>query len=136
MTFVIHAFQADDAPLMAAAREIRNAVFCDEQGVPPELEWDGHDKTCEHFLLEQLAIIKPRVICALGKIAAQTLLRTETPISRLRGKIFYYHDIMLVPTFHPAYLLRNPAGKRAVWEDMKKIRRLIGEEQAASKPEA
>jgi len=76
---------------------------------------------CEEYLRRQIDCIKPRVICALGKFAAQTLLRTETPISRLRGKFHDYHGTVLMPTFHPAYLLRNPGEKRSVWEDMKKI---------------
>ena len=80
---------------------------------------------CESYLVEQLEIIKPRVICALGKFAAQQLLKTETPISRLRGKTYEYHGVTLIPTFHPAYLLRNASGKRPVWEDMKKIRRIL-----------
>ena len=78
---------------------------------------------CEDYLVRQLEIIKPKVICALGKFAAQTLLKDQTAISKLRGKIFDYHGIKLIPTFHPAYLLRNPSDKRLVWEDMKKIKR-------------
>ena len=78
---------------------------------------------CEGYLVRQLQIIKPKVICALGKFAAQTLLRDQTSISRLRGKFFDYYGIKLIPTFHPAYLLRNPRDKRLVWEDMKKIKR-------------
>ncbi len=81
---------------------------------------------CEGYLIRQLEIIQPKIICALGKFAAQTLLRSQTPISQLRGKLFDYHGIMLIPTFHPAYLLRNPQDKRLVWEDMKKIRRELG----------
>jgi len=79
--------------------------------------------TCEEYLKKQINLIKPKVICALGKFAAQTLLRTTDPISKLRGKFFDYQGAKLVPTFHPAYLLRNPNDKRLVWEDMKKIRR-------------
>ncbi len=78
---------------------------------------------CESYLIRQLEIIKPKIICALGKFAAQTLLRSQTPITQLRGKCYDYHGIKLIPTFHPAYLLRNPQGKRLVWEDMKKIKR-------------
>ena len=79
--------------------------------------------TCESYLIKQIELIKPKVICALGKFAAQTLLRSAEPITRLRGKFFDYHGAKLMPTFHPAYLLRNSSGKRAVWEDMKKIRK-------------
>jgi uracil-DNA glycosylase len=83
--------------------------------------------SCEPFLFRQIDVIKPKVIVALGKYAAQTLLRTETPISRLRGQQFDYRGATLVPTFHPAYLLRNPSSKRDVWEDMKLVKRLLTE---------
>ena len=66
---------------------------------------------------------------ALGKYAAQTLLRTETPISRLRGQLFDYRGATLIPTFHPAYLLRNPSSKREVWEDMKLVKKLLTENE-------
>jgi len=82
-------------------------------------------ESCEPFLFRQIDVIKPRVIVALGKYAAQTLLRTETPISRLRGQQFDYRGAKLIPTFHPAYLLRNPSSKREVWEDMKLVKRLL-----------
>ncbi|MGB3241644.1 MAG: uracil-DNA glycosylase [Candidatus Omnitrophota bacterium] len=81
---------------------------------------------CNSFLLKQIDIIKPKVICALGKFAAQTLLDTETPISRLRGKFYDYHGTKLMPTYHPAYLLRNLQGKKDVWADMKKIAAELG----------
>lgn len=77
---------------------------------------------CEPYLKRQIDIIRPKVICALGKFAAQTLLKVQTPITQLRGKFYDYDGIKLVPTFHPAYLLRNPGDKRLVWEDMKKIK--------------
>jgi DNA polymerase len=86
----------------------------------------GEISACNPFLLKQIDIIKPKVICALGKFAAQTLLGTETPISRLRGKFYDYHGTKLMPTYHPAYLLRNPRGKSDVWEDMKKIAAELG----------
>jgi uracil-DNA glycosylase family 4 len=81
--------------------------------------------SCEPFLFRQIDVIKPKVIVALGKYAAQTLLRSETPISRLRGQQFDYRGAKLIPTFHPAYLLRNPSSKREVWEDMKLVRSLL-----------
>jgi DNA polymerase len=80
---------------------------------------------CEDNVKRQAEIIKPKVICTLGKFASQTLLRTETPISALRGKFQQYNGIKVMPTFHPAYLLRNPADKKLVWEDMKKIKQEI-----------
>jgi len=82
---------------------------------------------CEPFLFRQIDTIKPKVIVALGKFAAQTLLRTLDPISRLRGRVFAFRGAKLVPTFHPAYLLRNPSSKREVWEDMKLVRKLLTE---------
>ena len=78
-------------------------------------------KACAPFLERQIAAIKPDLICALGTFAAQTLLETHKPISKLRGSFYQYMGIRLLPTYHPAYLLRNPAKKRDVWEDMKKL---------------
>jgi uracil-DNA glycosylase family 4 len=80
---------------------------------------------CEPFLFRQIDTIKPKVVVALGKFAAQCLLKTDTPISRLRGREFSYRDAVLMPTFHPAYLLRNPSSKREVWEDMKRVRDIL-----------
>jgi len=83
---------------------------------------------CEPFLKQQLALIKPEIIITLGRFAAQTLLKTSAPIGRLRGQWREYEGIALMPTFHPAYLLRNPSGKRPVWEDMKLVmQRLDGQ---------
>ena len=81
--------------------------------------------SCEPFLFRQIDIVKPKVIVALGKYAAQTLLKSDTPISRLRGQVLDFRGAKLVPTFHPAYLLRNPSSKREVWEDMKLVKRLL-----------
>jgi uracil-DNA glycosylase len=82
---------------------------------------------CEPFLFKQVEAIRPMVIVALGKYAAQTLLRTEESISRLRGRFFEYRGSLLMPTFHPSYLLRNPAAKREVWEDMRKVMETLRE---------
>ncbi len=82
--------------------------------------------TCEPFLLQQLDIIQPKVIVALGKFAAQTLLQSNEPISRMRGSWRDYHGIQLMPTFHPAYLLRNPNEKRKAWEDLQKVMEMLG----------
>ncbi|MBN1946475.1 MAG: uracil-DNA glycosylase [Bradymonadales bacterium] len=76
---------------------------------------------CEPFLIRQLEVIRPEVIIAMGRVAAQTLLRVKTPITRLRGRWTRYHGIRLMPTFHPAYLLRNPQAKREVWADLKQV---------------
>ena len=78
-------------------------------------------KTCFPYLERQIAAIQPDFIVALGTFAAQTLLGTTTSISRLRGRFHKYKEIKVVPTYHPAYLLRNPAKKRDVWEDMKML---------------
>ncbi len=83
-------------------------------------------KACFPFLERQLAVIQPEFICALGSFAAQTLLNTSAPISRLRGSFHDYHGIKVLPTYHPAYLLRNPAKKRAVWEDMQLLMQAMG----------
>jgi uracil-DNA glycosylase family 4 len=76
---------------------------------------------CEPFLIKQLEILRPKVICALGTFAAKTLLKTDVPISLLRGKFHLYQGIKLMPTYHPAYLLRNPGAKKQVWEDVQMI---------------
>ncbi len=81
--------------------------------------------TCEPFLFRQIDLIKPRVIVALGTHAAHTLLKTDVPISRIRGKQHEYRGAILIPTFHPAYLLRSPDRKREVWEDMKLVKSLL-----------
>ena len=102
---------------------IANVIKCRPPGnrnpTPDEV------RTCEPFLFAQVDAIRPRVIVALGTFAARTLLRTEEPISRLRGRVFDYRGAQLVPTFHPAFLLRSPDRKRDVWEDMKKIRTML-----------
>lgn len=82
---------------------------------------------CKEYLLRQIEIISPKVICCLGRHAACALLETEDPISKIRGKQIDYKGIALVPTFHPAYLLRNPAAKKEAWEDLKKIKRILPE---------
>ena len=102
---------------------IANVIKCR----PPQNRNPDQDEvdTCEPFLFRQIDVIGPKVIVALGTFAARTLLRTLDPISRLRGRVYEYRGAKLVPTFHPAYLLRNPASKREVWEDMKLVRSLL-----------
>jgi DNA polymerase len=82
--------------------------------------------SCEPFLVRQLELIRPEVVVALGKFAAQTLLRSKTPITQLRGRWFDYRGIRLMPTFHPAYLLRNPGDKRLVWQDIQQVMQVLG----------
>ena len=80
---------------------------------------------CSPFLLRQVQAIAPRAIVALGTFASQTLLGSRDPISRLRGRFHDYHGIPLMPTFHPAFLLRSPEKKREVWEDLQKVMKLM-----------
>lgn len=87
--------------------------------LPEEIE------ACREYIDAQVEMIKPKIICALGKFAAQALLETDEPISSLRGRSFEYKGTTLIPTYHPAYLLRNPNDKKLVWEDMKKIRDIL-----------
>jgi DNA polymerase len=77
--------------------------------------------SCEPYLKEQLRLIQPKIICTLGSPATKTLLRTKETITKLRGKWFTYENIKLMPTFHPAYLLRNPKKKSEAWEDLQEI---------------
>lgn len=104
---------------------IANIVKCrpprNRNPEPEEIE------ACRPFLQRQVDAVRPKVICALGRISAQTLLETEDGITHIRGRIFSYRGAKLVPTFHPAYLLRNPENKRECWKDMKLIRRLLHE---------
>jgi len=102
---------------------IANVIKCRPPGnrnpEPDEIE------RCQPFLFQQIGAVKPKVIVALGAFAAKTLLRTEDPISRLRGRIYDFHGAKLVPTFHPSFLLRSPDRKRDAWEDLKKVRALL-----------
>jgi DNA polymerase len=119
LTRIIHA--------MGLSREevyICNVVKCRPPGNrdprPEEIEM------CLPFLNDQLHLIRPQVICTLGRIAAQVLLQAEIKITRDRGKWSSYGDIPLMPTYHPAYLIRNPSEKRPVWEDIQQIMKHMG----------
>ena len=103
---------------------IANVIKCrppqNRNPEPDEVE------TCEPFLFSQIDAIQPRVIVALGAFAVRTLLRDDkTPISKLRGQQYSYRGTILIPTFHPAYLLRSPDKKKYVWEDMKQVRAIL-----------
>jgi uracil-DNA glycosylase len=99
---------------------IANIVKCRPPGNrTPELD---EIATCEPFLLRQLAFIRPKVIVALGSPSFQCLLRTREPITKARGQWREWNGMKVMPTFHPAFLLRSPDKKREVWEDMKKVR--------------
>ncbi len=111
---------------------IGNIVKC-----RPPLNRDPEDDeigTCLQFIRRQLEIISPEVIVSLGRISAQTLIGTKTPISRLRGKFYEYNGIPLMATFHPAYLLRNPKEKWSVWEDAMRVMERL--EEVSRKREA
>jgi DNA polymerase len=102
---------------------IANVIKCR----PPENRNPEPDEVaaCEPFLFRQVESIRPKVIVALGTFAAQALLRTQDSISRLRGRVYVYGGAKLIPTFHPAYLLRSPDRKRDAWEDLKRARVIL-----------
>ena len=87
--------------------------------LPEEIE------ACFPFLQEQIAVIKPRVICTLGAVATRAMLGPDVSITKIRGSIYDYEGIRLVPTFHPAYLLRNPPAKKYSWIDLKLVKKLL-----------
>jgi len=103
---------------------ICNVVKCR----PPENRLPEKDEisTCSPFLARQLTVINPKVVCCLGACAAQTLLETNQGISRFRGEWFDYRGSKLIATYHPAYLLRNPAAKGEVWKDLQKVMSVLG----------
>ena len=102
---------------------IANVIKCR----PPENRNPEPDEvqTCEPFLFQQIDAIRPRVIVALGSFAAKALLRSNDSISRLRGRVYDFRGAKLIPTFHPAFLLRSPERKRDAWEDLKRARALL-----------
>lgn len=115
---------------------IANVVKCrppdNRNPEPDEIE------RCEPFLFRQIETIKPQVIVALGSFAAKTLLRTQDPISRLRGRVYDYHGAKLIPTFHPSFLLRSPGQKKYAWDDLKKALSVMGRQPsgASAAPDA
>jgi DNA polymerase len=112
---------------MGLSREdvyICNVVKCRP---PKNRDPEGDEiETCLPFLKEQLNLIRPQVICTLGRIAVQALLGKDFKITRERGRWHSFMDIPLMPTYHPAYLLRNPSAKRQVWGDIQKIMKHMG----------
>jgi uracil-DNA glycosylase family 4 len=84
-------------------------------------------RCCENYLKKQIELIQPQVICALGRIAAQWLLQTTAPLGTLRAGEYYYEGIRILPTYHPAALLRNPNLKKPAWEDFKKLKAMLDE---------
>jgi uracil-DNA glycosylase family 4 len=87
--------------------------------------------SCQPFLERQIEMIKPAVLVGLGKFGGQWLLKTAEPISRIRGRVGDYQGIAVVPTYHPAYLLRNPSAKKDVWEDMKVVLELLAADKTS-----
>ena len=95
---------------------------------PPENRNPEPDEVaaCEPFMLRQIEIVKPKVIVGLGTFAVQAVLKVKTPISKLRGRWHEVRGIRMMPTFHPAYLLRNPGDKRLVWADVQEVMKVLG----------
>jgi DNA polymerase len=102
---------------------IANILMCRPPGnrnpEPDEIQ------SCQPFLEKKIELIRPRVIVGLGRFPSQWLMKTEEPIGRIRGRVGDYHGIKVVPTYHPAYLLRNPSAKKDVWDDMKVVLSLL-----------
>ncbi|MGC9314271.1 MAG: uracil-DNA glycosylase [bacterium] len=103
---------------------ICNIVKCRPPGNRDPLPEES--SACMPYLLNQLEIIKPAVICCLGRVAAQNLLNTDATLGNMRGKTHYFQGIPVIVTYHPAYLLRNAAGKKPTWEDMKTLLGIAG----------
>jgi DNA polymerase len=105
---------------------ICNVVKCRPPGNRnPEID---EVAACEPFLMRQIDLVQPKIIVGLGTFAVQSLLKLKTPISKLRGKWHDLRGIRMMPTFHPAYLLRNPADKRLVWADIQEVMKALGKE--------
>jgi DNA polymerase len=129
--FVGEAGRLLDRILLAMGMQREEVYICNVLKCRPPNNRDPQPDevaTCEAFLIRQIAAIRPQVIVGLGRFAVHSLLKTKAPISRLRGEWQRYQGIPLMPTYHPAYLLRNPEGKRDVWEDMKEVLRLLHDE--------
>ena len=114
LTKIIQSIQLDRDEVYIA-----NIVKCR----PPQNRTPEPDEVlaCRPFLLKQIEAVRPKIICCLGAVATQALLQTAEKITSLRGRAFDLNGIRVIPTYHPAYLLRNPERKREVWEDMKRI---------------
>jgi DNA polymerase len=129
--FVGEAGQLLDRILLAMGLQREDVYLCNVLKCRPPNDRDPQPEevaACEAFLTRQIAAIRPQVIISLGDFAVQSLLKSKEPISRLRGEWQSYQGIPLMPTYHPAYLLRNPEGKRDVWEDMKEVLRRLNSE--------
>ena len=126
--FVGEAGQLLDRILQAMGLHRDDVYLCNVLKCRPPNNRDPQPEegaTCEAFLVRQIAAVRPQVIIALGRFAVHSLLKTNAPISKLRGEWQSYQGIPLMPTYHPAYLLSNPEGKRDVWDDMKQVLRRL-----------
>ncbi len=127
--FVGEAGRLLDRILFAMELSADDVYICNLIKCRPPANRDPHvDEVtaCEPYLKRQLALLKPTVIVALGRFAAQALLGVQAPVSRLRGQWYSYEGVALMPTFHPAYLLRSPQEKKLVWGDMRKVKQRLG----------
>jgi len=131
--FVGEAGQLLDRILLAMGLQRQDVYLCNVLKCRPPNDRDPQPDemaSCEAFLSRQIATVRPQVIIGLGDFAVQSLLKSKESISRLRGEWQAYQGIPMMPTYHPAYLLRNPEGKRDVWEDMKEVLRRLNAEGA------
>lgn len=127
--FVGRAGQLLTKMIKAMGLEREQTYICNVVKCRPPLNRDPEPdeiQSCEPFLKEQLRLIRPQVIVGLGRYACQTLLNSQTPMSKLRGAWQSYDGIAFMPTFHPAYLLRNPPAKKYVWEDLQMVMERLG----------
>lgn len=126
--FVGEAGRLLDRILLAMGMRREDVYICNVLKCRPQENRDPLPEevaACEAFLIRQIEAVRPQVIVGLGRFAVHSLLKNKIPISRLRGEWQSYRGIPLMPTWHPAYLLRNPEGKRDVWEDMKAVMRRL-----------
>lgn len=124
--FVGRAGQLLNEMLLAIGLERREVFIANILKCRPPSNRDpvpSESEACESYLKQQLAMVKPRIILAVGRIAAQNLLKTTTPIGQLRGRVHDYQGVPLVVTYHPAYLLRSPLEKRRAYDDLCLARR-------------
>jgi len=127
--FVGRAGKLLDKMILAIGLERTQVYICNVVKCrPPENRTPQPDETgaCSPFLFRQIEALSPRVICALGLSAAQTLLGGTRPLSQLRGTVQFWRGIPLICTYHPAYLLRSPSQKSAAWQDLKEVIKLLG----------
>lgn len=133
--FVGEAGRLLDRILLAMGMRREDVYICNVLKCRPPNNRDPQPEevaTCEAFLIRQIAAIGPQVIVGLGRFAVHSLLKSRVPISQLRGEWQSFQGIPLMPTYHPAYLLRNPEGKRDVWTDMKEVMRRLNSEAGGS----